>query len=155
MKGMVFENEIWDFLRTITEGMANAFRPFVEEHGLTLMQTRILVEIKESGFHTVGSLGSIVGLTSGNASSMCKKLEKAGFISRVRNPEDERCVKLTVTPFGEETLIRIEEALEQRYGAFLESKDESEFREFITCMGKVTTFIREMCEFESDHKSDQ
>lgn len=144
MKSMVFENEIWDFLRTITEGMANAFRPIVEEHGLTLMQTRILVEIKEGGLHTVGSLGGIVGLSSGNASSMCKKLEMAGFIKRIRTPEDERYVKLAITEFGEETIERIEDALEHKYGAFLESKGENEFKTFIACMKKVSSFIREM-----------
>jgi DNA-binding MarR family transcriptional regulator len=150
MKSMVFENEIWDFLRTITEGMANAFRPLVEEHGLTLMQTRILVEIKEGCSHTVGSLGGIVGLSSGNASSMCKKLEQAGFIKRIRNPEDERFVKLVITEFGEDTIKKIEEALERKYGAFLESKGENEYKAFLECMKKVSSFIHEMSEFKSD-----
>ncbi len=150
MKSMVFENEIWDFLRTITEGMANAFRPLVEEHGLTLMQTRILVEIKEGCSHTVGSLGGIVGLSSGNSSSMCKKLEQAGFIKRIRNPEDERFVKLVITEFGEDTIKNIEETLERKYGAFLESKGEEEFKDFLENMEKVSSFIREMSEFKSD-----
>lgn len=148
MRSIVCENEIWDFLRTITEGMANAFRPIVEEYGLTLMQMRILVEIKEGCSHTVGSLGSIVGLSSGNASSMCKKLELAGFINRIRTPEDERYVKLAITPFGAETIEKIEDALEQRYGAFLESKGEKEFQTFIDSMAKVSSFIREMSEFK-------
>lgn len=154
MKSMVFENEIWDFLRTITEGMANAFRPLVEEHSLTLMQTRILVEIREGCSHTVGSLGGIVGLSSGNASSMCKKLEQAGFIKRIRNPEDERFVKLVITEFGEDTIKKIEEALERKYGAFLESKGENEYKAFIVSMEKVSSFIREMSEFKSDQKME-
>jgi DNA-binding MarR family transcriptional regulator len=149
MKSMVFENEIWDFLRMITEGMANAFRPLVEEHGLTLMQTRILVEIKEGCSHTVGSLGGIVGLSSGTASSMCKKLEQAGFIKRIRNPEDERFVKLVITEFGEDTIKKIEETLERKYGAFLESKGENEYKAFIESMEKVSSFIREMSEFKN------
>lgn len=150
MKSIVCENEIWDFLRTISEGMANTFRPTVEEHGLTLMQTRILVEIKEGCPHTVGSLGGIVGLTSGNASSMCKKLEIAGFIKRLRTPEDERFVKLAITEYGAATVEKIETVLEQRYGAFLESKGENEFKNFLANMEKVSTFIREMSEFKSD-----
>ncbi|AFL99653.1 MULTISPECIES: MarR family winged helix-turn-helix transcriptional regulator [Desulfitobacterium] len=148
MKSMVFENEIWDFLRTITEGMANAFRPIVEEHGLTLMQTRILVEVKDGGPHTIGSLGGIIGLTSGNASSMCKKLETAGFLRRIRTPEDERFVKLTLTQHGEDTVYRIEEALERRYGAFLEHKGEKEYQRFIECMDNVKAFMQEMYRFD-------
>ncbi|TWH57798.1 MarR family transcriptional regulator [Desulfitobacterium sp. LBE] len=148
MRSMVFENEIWDFLRTITEGMANAFRPIVEEYGLTLMQTRILVEVKDGAPHTIGSLGSIIGLSSGNASSMCKKLEAAGFLRRIRTPEDERFVKLALTRHGEDTIYRIEEALERRYGVFLEYKGEQEYQRFIECMENVKAFMQEMYEFQ-------
>ncbi|EHL06837.1 transcriptional regulator, MarR family [Desulfitobacterium hafniense DP7] len=145
---MVFENEIWDFLRTITEGMANAFRPIVEEYGLTLMQTRILVEVKDGAPHTIGSLGSIIGLSSGNASSMCKKLEAAGFLRRIRTPEDERFVKLALTRHGEDTIYRIEEDLERRCGVFLEYKGEQEYQRFIECMENVKAFMQEMYEFQ-------
>ncbi|MGI1658799.1 MAG: MarR family winged helix-turn-helix transcriptional regulator [Desulfitobacterium sp.] len=148
MRSMVFENEIWDFLRTINESMANAFRPIVEKFDLTLMQTRILVEIKEGGPHTVGTLGSIIGLSSGNASSMCKKLESAGFLRRVRDPEDERYVKLALTKHEEETILQIEKALEHRCGAFLEIKGEQEYQRFTECMNKVRLFIKEMYEYD-------
>lgn len=148
MRSMVFENEIWDFLRTITEGMANAFRPIVEEYGLTLMQTRILVEVKDGAPHTIGSLGSMIGLSSGNASSMCKKLEAAGFLRRIRTPEDERFVKLALTRHGEDTIYRIEEDLERRYGVFLEYKGEQEYQRFIECMENVKAFMQEMYEFQ-------
>ncbi|MCO1599919.1 MarR family winged helix-turn-helix transcriptional regulator [Desulfosporosinus nitroreducens] len=150
MKGMVFENEIWDFLRTISECMANAFRPIVEEYGLTIMQTRILVEIKEGGPHTIGSLGAIIGITGGNASSMFKKLEKAGFLRRIRNPEDERCVQLALTEVGEETIKKIEDVLEQKYGAFLKNKNKEEFQTIFACMEKVSSFLMEMSKFIPD-----
>lgn len=149
MKSIAFENEIWDFSRTITECMFNAFRPIAEKHGLTLMQTRILVEIKEGGHHTVGSLGGIIGLSSGNASSMCKKLEKAGFIKRIRNPEDERCVQLALTEVGQNTIQKIGDDLEEKYGLFLESKDEDEFKTVFACMIKLKSFIQEMSEVNS------
>ncbi|HVJ50095.1 MarR family winged helix-turn-helix transcriptional regulator [Desulfitobacterium sp.] len=150
MKSIVFENELWDFLRTITECMLNDFRPIAEEHGLTLMQTRMLVEIMEGDHHTVGSLGSIIGLSSGNASSMCKKLEKSGFLKRIRNPEDERYVQLDLTEVGRDTIQKIGDALEQKYGTFLDSKNESEFQTIFACMKKLRSFIQEMSEVDSN-----
>ncbi|WP_425806244.1 MarR family winged helix-turn-helix transcriptional regulator [Desulfitobacterium sp. Sab5] len=146
MKSIVFENEVWDFLRMITECMENSFRPIAAKHGLTLLQTQILIELKHCGHHTVGSLGGIIGLSGGNASSMCKKLEKAGFIQRIRNPEDERYVQLALTPIGENTIHQIGEDLEERYGAFLGSKCEDEFQIIFECMKKLGSFIREMSE---------
>lgn len=146
MNSMVFKKEMWDFLRTVSEYMDSTFRPVVEKQGLTMMQTRILVEIKQSGHHTVGSIGSAIGLASGNASAMCKKLEKLGLVQRIRNPEDERCVNLTLTALGIATVQKIGDALEAKYGAFLENKPEDEFRGVIVGMKKLSSFIQEMSE---------
>lgn len=153
MKCISFENELWDFLRTVSECLITDFRPIAEEHGLTLMQTRILMEIKECGHHTVGSLGNIIGLTSGNASSMCKKLEKGGYLKRLRNPEDERYVQLALTEVGHETLQEIGDALELRYGAFLNNVNDSEFERIFEHMSKLKSFIQAMCEMNSAQKS--
>jgi DNA-binding MarR family transcriptional regulator len=89
-------------------------------------------------------LCSEVGLTSGNASSMCKKLEKSGFLKRCRDPKDERFVDLSLTGQGAETIQKIEEALEKKYGQFLESRSEEEFEELIAGMKKLSAFIQEM-----------
>lgn len=144
MESIVFENELWDFLRTVTECLVTDFRPITEEHGLTLMQTRILMEIKECGHHTVGSLGSIIGLASGNASSMCKKLEKGGYLKRLRNPEDERYVQLVLTEAGQEILEKIGDALELKYGTFMGTKNDEEFQDIFKSMKKLQSFIQEM-----------
>jgi DNA-binding MarR family transcriptional regulator len=152
MKSIVFENELWDFLRTITECLITDFRPIAEEHGLTLMQTRILMEIKECGHHTVGSLGNIISLTSGNASSMCKKLEKGGYLKRLRNPEDERYVQLALTEAGQETLQRIGDALEQKYGVFLNNTNDQELETVFECMKKLRSFIQDMSSVNSAQK---
>jgi DNA-binding MarR family transcriptional regulator len=146
MNSMVFKKEMWDFLRTVSEYMDSTFRPVVEEQGLTMMQTRILVEIKQSGYHTVGNIGSAIGLASGNASAMCKKLEKLGLVQRIRSLEDERCVNLILTGFGIETIQKIDDALKIKYGAFLENKPEDEFRAVIAGMKTLSSFIQEMSE---------
>lgn len=144
MKGMVLKKEIWDVLRSVRECMEIAFCPIVQEHGLTMMQTRILLEIKQCEHPTVGCLCGEIGLTSGNASAMCKKLEKAGFIKRIRDPKDERFVSLSLTEQAEETIRKIEDALEKKYGQFLENRNEEEFEELIAGMKKLKVFIQEM-----------
>lgn len=144
MDCMGFKKEIWDFLRAFSECMGLAFRPIVEENGLTMMQTRILMEITQCEHPTVGSLGSVIGLSSGNASAMCKKLEKAGLIKRIRDPEDERYVILTLTAAGKETITKIEGALDNKYRTFFESKTEDEFREITLKMKNISSFIQEM-----------
>lgn len=150
MKSISFNNELWNFLRTLTEYLITDFRPIAEEHGLTLMQTRILLEIRDGEHHTVGSLGEIIGLSSGNASSAFKKLEKAGYLKRIRNPKDERYVQLALTKEGQDIINKIGDALEQRYGNFIKSKNEADFQSIFTCMRQLRTFIQEMSEMTSD-----
>jgi DNA-binding MarR family transcriptional regulator len=125
--------------------MDKVFTPILAQYGLTMMQARILTEIKDCGHHTVGSLGSVIGIASGNTSSMCKKLEKAGFIKRIRDPEDERFVKLALTDFGEQTLQKIENTLDEKYGDFLRSNSE-QFCAIAIGMSKLCSFIKEMSE---------
>jgi DNA-binding MarR family transcriptional regulator len=144
MKGINFKKEIWDILRDIRDNMDNFFRPIIEEHGLTMMQARILMVVKYCERPTVGCLCGEIGLTSGNASSMCKKLEKAGFLRRNRDPNDERYVALSLTERGEEAMQMIGEAFEKKYGQVLASKSDEEFAELIAGMKNFSAFIREM-----------
>jgi DNA-binding MarR family transcriptional regulator len=92
----------------------------------------------------VGCLCGEIGLTSGNASSMCKKLEKAGFLMRNRDPNDERFVALTLTEQGEATMQKIGEAYEKKYGQIIESRSEEELKELIDGMKRFNAFIQEM-----------
>ncbi|HEY8464264.1 MAG TPA: MarR family transcriptional regulator, partial [Bacillota bacterium] len=144
MRGIAFKDEVWDLIRQLTLGMELVFRPIVASFGLTMTQTRLLVEIARSDLATVGSLADLVGLSSGNASLMCKKLERAGFIRRIRDSRDERVVKLVLTPRGTATLQKIDQVLQDKYGAFLESKAPQDFETIIAGMKKINELLIEM-----------
>lgn len=144
MKGIDFRKEMWDVLRDIRDNMDSFFRPIIEGHGLTMMQTRILMVVKHCERPTVGCLCGEIGLSSGNASSMCKKLEKAGFLKRNRDPSDERFVALSLTERGEEAMQMIGKAFEKKYGEVLASRSEEEFAELIAGMRKFCAFIQDM-----------
>lgn len=144
MKSMDFKKEIWDVLRSLRDSMDSIFRPIIEANGLTMMQAHILLAIKHYEHPTVGCLCGEIGLSSGNASSMCKKLEKAGFLTRNRDPNDERFVALTLTEKGEAAMRTIGEAYEKKYGQIIESRSEEELTELIAGMKRFNAFIQEM-----------
>lgn len=93
--------------------LSTALEPVTRDQGLTMTQLRFLCEIKIRQPITVGMLSSIVGENKGNCSSMCKKLENAGYLIRRRCPQDERRVELQLTVQGEELLRRISEKTEK------------------------------------------
>lgn len=144
MREIEFKNEIWDLIRLIAIEMDLVFRPIVESHGLTMIQARILAGIQRCELSTVGSVGNAVGLSSGNASTMCKSLEKAGFIRRIRAPEDERFVKLVLTERGKETIGRIGAVFQEKYTPILQEKTDQDFNTIIAGMKKLKELIVEM-----------
>jgi DNA-binding MarR family transcriptional regulator len=144
MEGMEFKNEIWDLIRLVSVGMDHVFRPIVEPCGLTMMQTRILMEIARSDSSTVGNLAGVVGLSSGNASTLFKKLEQSGFIKRIRDSHDERVVKLLLTELGAETVQKIDRAIQTKYAAILAGKSSRDLAVIIAGMRKLNEILTEM-----------
>ena len=50
----------------------------------------------------VGQLGQLLYLDSGTLTPLLKKLEAKGLVSRTRNPQDERQVRVELTAHGQE-----------------------------------------------------
>ena len=78
-----------------------------KDEGLTVLQTMMLFMIRSEGSVSVGDLSSYFNITHSNASTMCKKLEKDGLLTRIRSRTDERTVMIAVTENGSETLERM------------------------------------------------
>ncbi|WP_053601463.1 MarR family winged helix-turn-helix transcriptional regulator [Bacillus sp. FJAT-18017] len=101
-----FKNLLWDYTRKIGEHTNILTLSLCENLDLTIVQVRILVEIKQHGSHTIGSLAQCLNMAGTNISTMCKKLEGLGYLERVRDRSDERVVKVALTDKG---IIAVEE----------------------------------------------
>ena len=58
---------------------------------------------------SIGSLGKAIGITGGNISNICKRLEKQGFVDRVRSEEDERVVNVMLTDKGNDAACMVDD----------------------------------------------
>jgi MarR family transcriptional regulator, organic hydroperoxide resistance regulator len=81
-----------------------AYKPILDAVGLTYTQYIAMVALSEEGDQTVSSLGEKLFLESNTLTPILKKLEKAGYISRIRNPADERQVRVSLTAAGRRLL---------------------------------------------------
>jgi DNA-binding MarR family transcriptional regulator len=70
-----------------------------------------LLQRLQSGPHNIGELAQGLGITTGSATVACKRLEKAGLVTRTRQAEDERVVHVSLTEQG---LTQISMVREQR-----------------------------------------
>jgi DNA-binding MarR family transcriptional regulator len=75
-------------------------KPVLDELGLTYLQYIVLVALYEHDDQTVGGLGDKLFLDSSTLTPLLKRLETMGHLTRQRDPEDERQVRVRLTPQG-------------------------------------------------------
>jgi DNA-binding MarR family transcriptional regulator len=75
-------------------------KPVLDELGLTYLQYVALVLLYEHNDQTVSSLSDKLFLESSTLTPLLKRLEAMGHVTRQRDPQDERVVKVAITPKG-------------------------------------------------------
>jgi MarR family transcriptional regulator, organic hydroperoxide resistance regulator len=58
----------------------------------------VILELLDGAPLTVGALGTRLGMDTGTITPLVKRLEGAGFVTRTRDPADERRVLVDLTP---------------------------------------------------------
>ena len=103
-----FNNTIFSMIREISHKIDILLQDTAQEMGITTLQLRMLITLYSNGKEvSIGNLGKAIGVTGGNISNICKKLEKLGFVKRVRSEEDERVVNVMLTKNGEKAAVKV------------------------------------------------
>ncbi len=76
------------------------YKPLLDELGLTYPQYIALVALYEEADQTVGRLGEKLFLDSSTLTPLLKRLEAMGVVTRQRDPQDERQVRINLTAQG-------------------------------------------------------
>ena len=87
-------------LYATSRAVMKAYTPLLEPLGLTYPQYLVMVALWEKDALQVNELAARLSLDSGTLSPLVKRLEAAGLVSRSRSAEDERAVKVALTPAG-------------------------------------------------------
>ncbi len=98
--------------QTLKAKTARLLDPIVQEEGLTPLQASVLLHLSRQDA-AVGDVSEAACMGQANASSLCKKLERGGFLTRSRGRPDGRVVTLSLTPKGRETAGRIQKRLDR------------------------------------------
>ncbi len=76
------------------------YKPILEPLGLTYPQYLVMVALWEAEGQSVSELGDHLFLESNTLTPLLKRLEVAGFITRLRDKADERQVRVSLTEKG-------------------------------------------------------
>lgn len=113
--------------------------PLVQAEGLTPVQVRVLLQLfcRDAA---VGDISEATGMGQANTSSLCKKLEREGFLTRRRSCPDRRVVTLSLTPKGREAMVRIQRRLD-RYLDLVNARPQEEQTELIRGLRAVEQML--------------
>lgn len=96
--------------QTLRAKTSRLLDPVVQAEGLTLLQACVLGHLYQQDA-AVGDISDLTIIDQANASSLCKKMEREGFLTRSRCSTDRRVVTLSLTPKGREAAERIQTRL--------------------------------------------
>lgn len=84
---------------------------------MTSEQYWLLRQLRRQGALSIGELAEAIGVTGSSVTTACKRLEKAGLVTRERQSDDERMVRVVLTEQGHE---RVEAWHQQRRALLLQ-----------------------------------
>ncbi len=97
---LLLDNQLCFALYSASLLMTKLYKPLLDDIGLTYPQYLAMLALWEEDGVTVSTLGARLYLDSGTLTPLLKRLEKAGFLTRERNEEDERQVLIRLTQEG-------------------------------------------------------
>lgn len=94
------DNQLCFALYSTSLAMEQLYRKLLGELNLTYPQYLVMLCLWEKKELPVMELARLLHLDSGTMSPLLKRMEKEGFITRIRSKEDERKVFVTLTTAG-------------------------------------------------------
>ena len=89
-----------ELLEPASLAMTKLYKPLLDRIGLTYPQYLVMLVLWEQDGVTVSELGERLFLDSGTLTPLLKRLEAQGQIARLRDVQDERRVRITLTAEG-------------------------------------------------------
>ncbi len=99
-KALQLDHQLCFALYSASLAMTKAYKPLLEPLGLTYSQYLVMLVLWERDDILVSQLGERLSLDSGTLTPLLKRLEAMGFLTRERDPQDERCVRICLSAQG-------------------------------------------------------
>jgi DNA-binding MarR family transcriptional regulator len=95
-------NQICFPIYSVSRLITKAYKPFLEEMGLTYPQYLVLLILWENDELSINQIGEKILLNTNTLSPLIKRMEKMGLLLRKRSEKDERKVFIKLTKKGRE-----------------------------------------------------
>jgi DNA-binding MarR family transcriptional regulator len=116
---LALERQVCFALAVASRSVVSLYRPLLEPMGLTHPQYLVMLALWQHEPLSVTRIGQLLQLEPATLSPLLKRLEVAGLVIRRRDPQNERTLKVTLTPRGRqlrEQALDIPPAVIERLG---------------------------------------
>ncbi len=97
---LLLDNQVCFALYSASLAMTKLYKPLLDAIGLTYPQYLVMLALWEQDGVTVSALGERLFLDSGTLTPLLKRLQAEGHVARLRDVQDERRVRISLTPQG-------------------------------------------------------
>ncbi len=94
------DNQLCFAIYSAGHALTRTYKPLLDALGLTYPQYLVMLVLWEEDDQTVGRIGERLFLESSTLTPLLKRLEATGKIRRLRDPDDERQVRIRLTDAG-------------------------------------------------------
>ena len=94
------ERQVCFALALASRGVIAVYRPVLEPLQLTHPQYLVMLALWQYAPLSVTELSDLLQLEPATVSPLLKRLEQVGYLRRERNPDNERALRITLTPEG-------------------------------------------------------
>ena len=144
MKIDFLKKEIWDLMRTIQVSKDTVLCPVAKDYSITPLQLRILMEVNLRKDLSLNRLAKVMDMNNGNVSTICKKLEQQGYLTRERRADDERFITLKLSSEGTKIIQQMEQDIESKYCLMMEGVSEERLEKIAAGIRELKALIEEM-----------
>ena len=95
---LALDNQFCFALYSASHAMTKTYKPMLDRLGLTYPQYLVMLVLWEHDGILVKDIGARLYLDSGTLTPLLKRLEASGLVARQRDAQDERQVRITLTP---------------------------------------------------------
>ena len=118
--------EDWELLAQFSQAYRNLSDSFMDQIGMHRAQSGLLCRLYVQDGMTQSEIAEQLGVQGATVTSILQRMEETGLVTRHRDPEDNRLVRVYLTPEGKAKERAITEQFMKLQGAVFEGLDEGQ-----------------------------
>jgi len=110
---------------------------------ITTQQVITIMTLSEKGTSKICMLSKRMGVSPPTTTGLVDRLERSGYVSRVRDVQDRRNVFVKLTKKGNKFVEKFKKTIQRRWMKVLAHLTEKERKEYISILKKISSALSE------------